>query len=130
MGNIPILIIEENKSHSKLDKLALAEGPYDIRTANDADEAMQIITEFQPQLILMGRKLPGIDGLELTRKLKADPRYHDIIIIGVSAYGMKGDKEAALNAGCDGYIVKPIDIDIFPKTIADFLAQANKKLSN
>jgi len=126
MAKIPILIIDDSKSHLKLEKLALAEDTYDIRTASNADEAMEVLAEFQPCLILMDIQLPGIDGLELTRRLKANPKYHDIIIVAITAYGMTKDKETALNAGCDGYLSKPIDIETFPHIIANFITHAKE----
>jgi len=73
-------------------------------------------------LILMDIQLPGIDGLELTRRLKADPSTRDILIIGLTAYAMKGDEDRILAAGCDGYIAKPIDTRNLPITIRSFLA--------
>lgn len=119
-----IIIIDDNLSHLKLEKLALAENGYDIRTATNSIELIKLLESFKPQLILMDIQLPGIDGLELTRRLKADPKYKDIIIVAITAYGMKGDKEIALSAGCDGYISKPIDIEIFPQVIAGYLNNA------
>ncbi len=116
-----ILIVDDNQSHSKLEKLALADGAYDIRIAADAEEALKVVQEFHPQLIVMDIQLPGVDGLALTRKIKADPNYKNIIIVAVTAYGMKGDKEMALDAGCDGYLSKPIDIETFPDVIRGFL---------
>jgi CheY-like chemotaxis protein len=71
----------------------------------------------------MDIQLPGIDGLELTRRLKADPGTRDIVIIAVTAYAMKGDQDKALAAGCDDYITKPIDTRALPDTIARHLAK-------
>jgi CheY-like chemotaxis protein len=70
----------------------------------------------------MDIQLPGIDGLELTRRLKADPGTRDIVIIAVTAYAMKGDQDKALAAGCDDYITKPIDTRALPEQIARHLA--------
>lgn len=123
-ANIPILIIDADKSHVKLEQLILAEKNYAIRVASNSEEAIKILAEFHPRLILIEIKLPGIDGLELTRILKADPKYQDIIIIAITAYGMQSDKEKILAAGCDGYLSKPIDVETFSKMIADFI---NKK---
>lgn len=120
-----ILIVEDNPSHMKLEKLALAESNYDIHTATNAKEALEEVQSFQPHLILMDIQLPEIDGLVLTRKIKADPKYQDIIIIAITAYGMKGDKEMAMEAGCDGYVPKPIDIETFPQLVADYISNKN-----
>jgi len=70
----------------------------------------------------MDLQLPGIDGFELTRRLKADPETRDIIIIAVTAYAMKGDEQKALAAGCDGYLSKPIDRKSLMATLARYLA--------
>jgi CheY-like chemotaxis protein len=65
----------------------------------------------------MDLQLPGMDGLELTKKLKADPDTRDIVIVAVTAYAMKGDEQRALDAGCDGYIAKPIDTRALPNVV-------------
>ncbi len=72
----------------------------------------------------MDLQLPGIDGLELTRRLKADPATRDIKIIAVTAYAMKGDEDKALEAGCDDYVTKPIDTRALPGTIAKHIGGA------
>lgn len=123
MSSIPILIVENNASHLKLEKLALAEHNFDIHSATNADETMKILKKIHPKLILMAIELPGIDGLELTKKLKADPMYRDITIVAITAYGMEGDKKTMLDAGCDGYIPKPIDVDAFPQTISSYITR-------
>lgn len=117
----PILIIDDHPLNLKLAKVLLASEGYEIRTAINAEEALTVLETFQPKLILMDIQLPGVDGLTLTKKLKADPRYQNIIIIAISAYAMKGDKERAFAAGCDGYITKPIDTKTFPVIIAGYL---------
>lgn len=128
MDCIPILIVDSNKSHLKLEKLVLSEANYDIRTAANANDAMKILGEFHPRLILVGIELTGgIDGLELTQKIKADSRYQDIVIVALTAHAMPGDKEMALSAGCDGYLSKPIDVDTFLEIIADYIVQPLKK---
>jgi CheY-like chemotaxis protein len=97
---------------------------YDVTTATDAEAALAAIQTARPRLILMDLQLPGIDGLELTRRLKGDPSTRDIIIIAVTAYAMKGDQERALAAGCDDYVTKPIDTRALPETIAKHLRGA------
>ena len=120
-----ILIADNNPSNVQLIKLALDGHGYDIRTASNSVKTIKILKEFQPKLILMEIELPGIDGLELTRRLKDDPKYHNITIVAVTACGMKGDKEMAMSAGFDGYISKPIDFDTFDQTVADYLNNKN-----
>jgi CheY-like chemotaxis protein len=95
-----------------------------VRTAGDADEALQVLNDFRPGLILMDIQLPGIDGLELTRRLKAQPATRGIPVIGLTAYAMKGDEERIIAAGCDGYIPKPIDTRALPSFINGYLTRA------
>ena len=85
-----------------------AEG-YEVRTAVDAEDALRILESFTPRADPDGSAAARMDGLELTRQLKSDPRRRDIGIIAVTAYAMKGDEDQALAAGCDGYMSKPID---------------------
>src|SRR5262245_66156627 len=92
-----------------------------VQTAVDADHAFSTLAECRPQLILMDVQLPGIDGLELTRRLKADARYREIPIVALTAYAMKGDRDRALAAGCNAYIAKPIDTRTFADSIRECL---------
>jgi CheY-like chemotaxis protein len=80
-----------------------------------------VLGDFHPRLILMDLQMPGIDGLTLTRQLRADPRYADTVIIAVTASAMKGDAQRAAEAGCDGYVTKPIDTRAFPGLVRSFL---------
>ena len=88
-----------------------------MRTAADAEEALALLESFRPRLILMNLQLPGMDGLELTRRLKADLRSRDIVILAFTAYAMKGDEEKARAAGCDGYVSKPVDTEALPRLV-------------
>jgi len=117
-----ILIVDDNASNTKLLAFLLNAKGYAVRTAANADEALAVVDEFDPRLILMDIQLPGQDGLTLTRRLKADPRTRGITIIAATAYAMKGDEERARAAGCDGYITKPIDTRQLPIEIAKYLA--------
>lgn len=117
----PILIVDDNASNTKLMAFLLAAQGYDVRTAADANEALATLAAFRPRLILMDIQLPGMDGLTLTRQLKADPATRDILIVAATAYAMKGDEERARAAGCDGYVTKPIDTRRLPGVIAGFL---------
>jgi CheY-like chemotaxis protein len=118
----PILIVDDNPANLKLIRVLLAAEGYEIQCAADAEEALSILAEFRPHLILMDLQLPGMDGLTLTRKLKADPHTGHIPILALTAYAMKGDEQKAREAGCDGYITKPIDTRRLPQEIARFLA--------
>jgi CheY-like chemotaxis protein len=113
-----ILIVDDNPTNLKLVTYLVRANGYEVTTAGDANEAITSIAANRPALILMDLQLPGIDGLELTRRLKADPATRAIKIIAVTAYAMKGDQEKALDAGCDGYVTKPIDTRTLPALIA------------
>jgi two-component system, cell cycle response regulator DivK len=116
-----ILIIDDNPQNLKLARVILVAAGYEVRTAADAEEAIETLSTFVPRLILMDLQLPGMDGLELTRRLKADPERSAIVILALTAYAMKGDEDKARAAGCDGYITKPIDTDALPRLVADHL---------
>ena len=122
MGGEHILIVDDNPTNLKLVAYLMKANGYAISTAIDADAALAEIRAKRPALILMDVQLPGIDGLELTRQLKADPETADIIIVAVTAYAMKGDVEKAVAAGCDDYVTKPIDTRALPGTVARHLA--------
>jgi CheY-like chemotaxis protein len=123
MAGEAILIVDDNPVNLKLLRITLAVAGYEVRTAVDAEQAISALASFSPRLILMDIQLPGIDGLELTRRLKADPATKDTIILAVTAYAMKGDEQRALAAGCDGYVAKPIDTRTLPDAIARWLEQ-------
>ena len=123
MPREPILIVDDNPQNLKLAKVILAGEGYDVETAIDAEDAMRMLASFAPRLILMDLQLPRMDGLELTRRIKADPARRAMIIIALTAYAMKGDEEKALAAGCDGYLSKPIDIDGLLRVVAEHLTR-------
>jgi len=93
----------------------------EVHTVGDAEEAQVKLATLHPRLILMDIQLPGMDGLALTRLLKANLQTHDILIVVLTAYAMKGDQQKALDAGCDVYIAKPIDRVSFLRTIRQYL---------
>ncbi len=105
---ITILYIEDNPLNMRLVRRMLASFGYTIEEAPDAMSGMKKIRERKPDLILVDVNLPGIDGLELTRRLKADPETTAIPIVALTANAMHGDRELCLEAGCDGYIAKPV----------------------
>ena len=121
MPGEPILIVDDNPVNLKLARVLLASEGYSVRTASDAEEALDILRSFYPRLILMDIQLPGMDGLELTKRLKANPETRDILILALTAYAMKGDDKKMLDAGCDGYISKPVDTRTLPGVIAEHL---------
>jgi len=121
MSREAVLIVDDHPTNLKLARVLLTAEGYDVRTAEDATQALAVLTEFHPRLILMDIQLPGVDGLEFTRRLKEDPATREIIIIALTAYAMKGDAERAVAAGCDGYVSKPIDTRTLPALLAAHL---------
>lgn len=115
-----VLIVDDNPTNLKLVAYLVKAKGYEVDTAADADAALVAIAANRPRVILMDLQLPGIDGLELTRRLKADASTRDIAIIAVTAYAMKGDQEKAMAAGCDDYVTKPIDTRALPELIARY----------
>jgi two-component system cell cycle response regulator len=116
-----VLVVDDNPANLKLARLVLSVAGYAVLTAVDAEQAQSVLLEHKPRLILMDIQLPGMDGLQLTRQIKADPATQAIVVLAVTAYAMKGDEERALLAGCDGYVTKPIDTRTLAQTVAGFL---------
>lgn len=121
MAGESILIVDDNPQNLKLARVLLAGEGYAVKTAVDAEEALRVLETFTPELILMDVQLPGMDGLTLTRLLKSDAAHAETVIVALTAYAMKGDEERVLAAGCDGYIAKPIDVDMLPVLVAGYL---------
>jgi two-component system cell cycle response regulator DivK len=126
MTKQPILIVDDSPSNLKLIKILLPSSKYDLRTTTNAEETLQILKTFQPKLILMDIQLPGMNGLELTKKLRQDAKFHDVVILAITAYAMRGDEEKALAAGCDGYIPKPIDTRTLSDIIEKYIRSGRK----
>ena len=116
-----ILVVDDNPRNLKLAFDVLEDAGYAVVEAVNAEEAQSMIDRNLPDLILMDIALPGMDGLTLTRKIKANERTKHIRIIALTAFAMKGDNQKALAAGCDGYISKPIDIHQLPVQVAEIL---------
>jgi CheY-like chemotaxis protein len=119
----PVLIVDDNPANLKLARVVLTGGGFDVRTASDAVDALRVLESFRPCLILMDLQLPGMDGFALTRRLKSMPEHADVVIVALTAYAMKGDEERAREAGCDGYLAKPIDTRTFASAVADLIAR-------
>lgn len=116
-----ILYIEDNPENRLLMRRVLMAEGYLVEEASDGNSGLQKAAESPPDLILMDINLPEIDGYEVTARLKQLPNMAGVPIIAVTANVMKGDREKTLAAGCDGYIQKPIDIDLLPSQIESFL---------
>jgi two-component system cell cycle response regulator DivK len=125
MAGESILIIDDSPLNLKLARILLESQGYVIGTAKEGNEALSMVSTFKPRLILMDVQMPGIDGLEVTRRIKANPNTRDIIVVALTSYAMKGDREKARSAGCDGYITKPFDSQKLLLQIRQYLDTAN-----
>jgi two-component system cell cycle response regulator DivK len=121
-----ILVVEDNDRNRRLMRILLKANGYEVVEATTGREAMDYLKDQRPDLILMDIQLPHTDGLDLTREIKDREETSDIPVVAVTAYAMKGDRERILEAGCDGYISKPIDTREVPKVIADILGKSEK----
>ncbi len=119
-GNL-ILVVEDNPANLKLVRDVLKSRGYRVLEATSGEEALDAVKFIRPDLILMDIQLPGMDGLTATRKLKGDPLTRDIPTIALTAHAMKRDEARVLEAGCAGYIPKPIDTVDFPNRVAEYL---------
>lgn len=118
-----ILIVEDNDLNLKLFRDLLSAHGYHIAETKEGLEALEIARKFKPDLVLMDIQLPEISGLEITRRMKADPETAHIPIVAVTAFAMKDDEEKILRAGCQAYMSKPISIGPFLHTVRKFLGE-------
>jgi two-component system cell cycle response regulator DivK len=121
MSNKRVLIVDDNVTNLKLITCLLATESCDIVTATSAEHALELMRANRPDLLLLDLQLPEMDGLELTRILRADPHLSSVPIVAVTAYAMKGDEEKARAAGVDSYVTKPIAKDEFRRVVSTFL---------
>jgi two-component system, cell cycle response regulator DivK len=119
-----ILIVEDNPTNLKLAAVVLSAAGYETRGAADADAAEASIAERVPDLILMDLGLPGKDGYQLTRELRDRPETATVPILAVTSFAMKGDRIKAMDAGCSGYLTKPINRQALLEEVGALLAAA------
>jgi two-component system cell cycle response regulator DivK len=119
--NNTILYVEDNFENRVLIRRILQAEGYIVLEAENATEAMAAVREGMPDLILMDINMPDVDGYSLTATLKSIPKLRGVPVIALTANVMKGDRERSFQAGCDGYIQKPVDVDQFPSQIALYL---------
>jgi two-component system cell cycle response regulator len=127
MAHESILIIDDSLSNLQLMRVLLQREGYLVQTAGEGNEALSIIKAFKPQLVLMDIQLPGIDGLEVTRRIKANPETQSIIVVALTASAMKGDEEKVRSAGCDGYITKPFESQKLLLRIREYLDAPSRR---
>lgn len=116
-----ILVVEDNPDNRVLVSDVLQSLDYQVALAADGREGVEKARTLLPDLILMDMSLPGMDGWEATRHIKADPNTRAIKVIALTAHAMVGDRERALEAGCDDYISKPIDLRELASKLAMYL---------
>jgi CheY-like chemotaxis protein len=121
MSTATILIVDDNPTNLKLAAEVLEYEGHTIARARDAEEALEVLKHTKPDLILVDIQMPGMDGLTLTRLLKANPSHQHIPIVAMTAFAMKGDEEKASEAGCYSYITKPIETRKLPNQVAEIL---------
>ncbi len=118
-----IFHIEDNNENRLLVRRLLQASGYKVIEAENASKARELLSTCLPDLILMDISMPDVDGYTLTNELKTTPRLMEVPIVAITANVMKGDRERTLNAGCDGYIEKPIDIDRFIEQVERFFTR-------
>lgn len=116
-----ILYVEDNPENRLLVRRVLQAEGYSVLEAESAAGALELLHRQQPDLILMDINMPEVDGYTLTTQIKSIPGLERVPIVALTANVMKGDRERTLQAGCDGYIQKPVDVDTFPQQIGRFL---------
>ena len=122
-AEMTILYVEDNPDNRMLIRRILMSEGYKVVEATNAEEAMESAQSVSPNLILMDINLPEVDGYTLTHRMRQVPALKEVPIIALTANVMKGDREKSLEAGCDGYIQKPIDVDDLPRQIAQYLTK-------
>jgi len=124
MSHHTVLVVEDNDMNMQLVEYLLEEGGYSIVKASSGEEALAITRDAAvpaPDIILMDIHLPGMDGLSVVRQMKTDERTQRVPILALTAHAMRGDKDRFLDAGCDGYISKPIDVKTFLSSIEQYI---------
>jgi two-component system cell cycle response regulator DivK len=119
-----ILYVEDNSDNRKLVRRVLEVEGYMVVEARDGLQAMECLESEPVDLVLMDINMPDVDGYTLTARMKGMPRFAQLPIVAVTANVMRGDRERSLQAGCDGYIQKPIDIDTLSQQIERFLTRS------
>ncbi|HUF39989.1 MAG TPA: response regulator [Anaerolineales bacterium] len=116
-----ILYVEDNFENRILVRRILTAEGFNVLEAEDAHQALTLLQSHRPDLILMDINMPHVDGYDLTSRIKSLPKMAATPIIALTANVMKGDREKSLQAGCDGYIQKPVDVDELPRQISQYL---------
>lgn len=127
MPKARILVIEDNPDNYELVKFLLEQADYAVTGASDGLTGLKCCQDEHPDLVLLDMTIPEMDGWHLAFRLKADEATRDIVVVALTAHTLPGDRKKALDAGCDGYISKPLDVAHFNETIADYLARGTNR---
>jgi two-component system cell cycle response regulator DivK len=118
-----ILVVEDNPSNAKLAVFVLTRAGHEVQCVPDAEEGLRIAQAERPDLVIMDVQLPGIDGLEATRRLRADPATQSLRVLALTAFAMKGDEQKIIDAGCDDYLAKPYQYSDLLQRVEALLAK-------
>lgn len=116
-----ILVVEDNPDNLKLLEEVLYALDYEVLTAYDGEQGLKVARAEHPDLIIMDLSLPRLDGWEATRQLKADATMRDTPVIALTAHAMMGDRERALDAGCDDYLTKPVNLRDLARAVGRYI---------
>jgi two-component system, cell cycle response regulator DivK len=116
-----ILVIEDQEDNRQIVRDLVTASGYELIEATTGEEGLEVAARERPDLILMDIQLPGIDGYEVTRRIKADPKLRKIPIIAVTSYALSGDDKKAFAAGCDSYVTKPYSPRLLLAKIREYL---------
>lgn len=120
MAHGRILVIEDNTDNLELVRFLLEKAGYDVFSAYDGRQGLDMARKLLPDMVLLDLTLPAIDGWSLARMLKDDPATHGIKLLALTAHALPGDRRKALEAGCDGYLSKPLDVASFNNEIGKY----------
>ncbi|MFQ5988475.1 MAG: response regulator [Candidatus Methylomirabilales bacterium] len=123
-----ILVVEDHPQNLELVTDLLESAGYRVLTAPTAEEGLELTRAHRPDLILMDVRLPGLDGLQATKMLKDDPATQTIPVIALTAYAMPEDRERIRDAGCDGYLTKPLKIPLLLEQLNTYLGQRTSRV--
>lgn len=128
MGKGRILIVEDNIDNLDLVRFLLEQDGYEVIQARDGRSGLELAKTDRPDLILLDMSIPEIDGWKVARQLKDTPETSHICIVALTAHILPGDRKKALDAGCDGFISKPLDIPTFAEEVSTYLAKSQKSI--
>jgi two-component system, cell cycle response regulator DivK len=116
-----VLLVDDNLQNLRLAGFLLRSAGWVVEAAESAEQALDLLASMQFSLALVDIQLPGMDGLELTRRIRSSPAWAALPVVALTAYAMRGDEERMRAAGCDGYIAKPIDTRTFANRVSSYL---------